>query len=495
MFDWFWEFLYSIFKYILYLIDFIVDVFRILAGLNSIEISSTESEDLLTYLLSSYTVTRSFLLVVSLSVILLVLFTIIAIIRKQYLEEREQRSIAAILGSAMKSSLMFILVPVIMIAASTLLVTFVQQFDLATNPYSSEIYSATGTVNGYSSYSGYKIGGILLYITGYDSISGSLTDAAGFMTGSLDYMDLDTVELYYKVNSSFNWFLGYLSSIVVLVLFIKSLFTFVERIFAILGLYLIAPVAASSSVLDGGARFKSWRDEVINRFLISYSIVLTINLYFIVIPMIMDLDFGLSSNKQIWLIRLFFIVGGAFAVNKSMAWFGNIINSGAGSQALAESDAAGRGLWGATRSVVGGATRAAVGTVRGAARAGAWGYNAVKSVSGFTTPLDRLKHRAASLRETKLKTRDEDKAKRWQDNFYAENPHKLPEDYKPNFMFAGENDKQVRVKDGELSRNDPKTQNDALGRYWDNVKASEDQKKQQKQEQNKQEDSSDLPPV
>ncbi len=421
MFNWFWEFLYRILEAILYLIDFIVDCFRLLAGITDVSITdsttgTTQSTDILSYFLSSYTITRAFMMIAALCISLVVLLTIIAIIRKQYLEDREQRSIGAIVGSALKSFLTFLLVPMIMLAANTLLVSFVRVLDTVTNPFLETLvergetsYSGTGYTD-----AGLSIGGTLLYIVGYKCMK---KDASGFMTGKLGYSDLSTVEEYFTL-SSMNWFIGYLSGIVILVMFIKSLFSFVERIFSILGLYITAPIAASSTVLDGGVRFKNWRDSIVNKFIIAYSILLGVNLYFIVLPIVLQIKFFDDSYKN-YLVQLFFIIGGAFAVNKFLTLFGNIVNSGAGNQAQMESDSAGRGLMGAARTVAGGAARLAGGAISG-------GWGAFKNATGFVTPVERFKARGEELRKAKLDARSGKAGRDWKENFYKNNPDYVP---------------------------------------------------------------------
>ena len=80
VFDWFWEFLFSITKSILRLIDGIMQCANKLCGIEDITVSG-EDIDFLTYLLKRQEVTNAFILAAILGLIVLVFFTILAIIR------------------------------------------------------------------------------------------------------------------------------------------------------------------------------------------------------------------------------------------------------------------------------------------------------------------------------------------------------------------------------------------------------------------------------
>ena len=81
--NWIFDLFYGIQKSICYIIDFIKDIFYMLAGIEPVKVDGQES-DLLSHFLLSDAVKKAFWLVVLIAVILLVLFVIIAIVRSEY---------------------------------------------------------------------------------------------------------------------------------------------------------------------------------------------------------------------------------------------------------------------------------------------------------------------------------------------------------------------------------------------------------------------------
>ncbi len=115
------EMLYGIAKLILDLADFMQMIFRRLAGLDvywfrdGLEASSTneQSGDILIKLFSSNVVVEALIAMTLFAVALLLIVTIVQIIRVEYTTEGSKNSKGTIIGKALKSLAMFILVPVV----------------------------------------------------------------------------------------------------------------------------------------------------------------------------------------------------------------------------------------------------------------------------------------------------------------------------------------------------------------------------------------------
>lgn len=98
MFDWFYEFLYSISKTLFRLIDGVMTCANKLCGTEDVTIDG-ESTDFLTYLFRSEQISFAFKIASLIGIIILVFFTIFAIIRSITKEKSERDSWANLFQS------------------------------------------------------------------------------------------------------------------------------------------------------------------------------------------------------------------------------------------------------------------------------------------------------------------------------------------------------------------------------------------------------------
>ena len=163
------------------------------------------------------------------------------------------------------------------------------------------------------------IGGQMLITTGDSAYIGSESQRETiermFLTGELDYTDIGVVKQYYDL-SEMNYVIGLLGGLVMLVIFAISSFTFIQRIFDIILLYIVSPISISTLPLDQGNRFKVWKDMMISKILSAYGIILVMNLFFLIIPQVNKMQF-FESNFENSVVHILFLIGGAFAVTKA----------------------------------------------------------------------------------------------------------------------------------------------------------------------------------
>ena len=114
MFDWFWEFLYSISSTLFRLIDGLIMCANKLCGIEPITIDGEEN-DLLSYLFFSDKVGFAFRVSALLATILLVIFTVFMILRS-IAKDKAEGTPTQIAVKSLKTILMFFLVPVVMVA-------------------------------------------------------------------------------------------------------------------------------------------------------------------------------------------------------------------------------------------------------------------------------------------------------------------------------------------------------------------------------------------
>lgn len=304
--DWIFELLYGFQKTICYIIDFIREIFYVLAGIDTITIEGEETE-LLSHFILSDTVRTSFFYIFLIATVLLVVFVLIAIIRSEYANGENKKSKALILGKAFQSFALFLMVPFILIAGIALTNAVMGAINTSMNPYA---LSVGGQVS---------IGGQILITSGQHAYIGDIGERATieqmFLTGQLDYFDISVVSQYYNLRS-LDFIIGILGSIVIMVMFVMSAVTFIQRIFDIVLLYIISPVSVSTIPVDDGNRFRIWRDMTISKVLGAYGIILSMNLFFIIIPQVSSITFFTDSFKN-GIVQILFLIGGAFAVTKA----------------------------------------------------------------------------------------------------------------------------------------------------------------------------------
>ena len=298
--DLFYRLLYRIFSGVCLLIDFIKDIFYKLSGVDSVMINGEDS-DLLTSLINSDSIRRVFLTVLIIGIILLAVFTTISLIKTNWQERKDWKSVLSKTG---QSLLIVIIMPFMVIAGI-----------MMTNVIMSSLNIAMQDNNGNSSF---MIGGQFLATIGCDGYIGNISQSKAeemFISGELNYMSLDVVREYYDI-TSLNYIVGIVGSIFMLVMFVLSSLTFIQRIFDVVFLYIISPISISTIPLDDGGKFKIWKDMFISKLLSAYGVILVMNLFFLIIPQIYNIEF-FDNTFQDGLVHILFLIGGSFAVSKA----------------------------------------------------------------------------------------------------------------------------------------------------------------------------------
>jgi hypothetical protein len=320
LFGWFFDLMYLLQCSICSVIDFIIEIFYKLSGLQPVVIDGKET-DLLSHFLFSDGVKAAFLGVMLIGIILLCLFTIIGIIRSEYAEGNQKKTKSQILARAGHSFVIFLLIP-FLLAAGILLTNVVMG---AIHGAMLTTVSPGGTT---------LFGGQILVTSGSDAFTGSAAEKARieqmFISGQLDYTNLGVVKQYYDL-MHMNFFVGIASGLILLILFALAAIRFVQRLFDIILLYIISPVSISTIPADDGQRFKLWREMVVSKVLGAYGIILSMNLFFLIIPQATRITF-FSNSFQNGIVGLLFIIGGAFAVTRAQMVIAQLTGNNAGAQ-------------------------------------------------------------------------------------------------------------------------------------------------------------------
>lgn len=331
MFDWFWSFLYLISKTLFKIIDGLVQCANYLCGVSPVKVNG-EEVDFLQYVLTSNQIGFAFRVAALLGMIIVVVFSIIAILRT-LAKEKAEGTPAQIAGKAIKSILSFLFIPMIMIVVVN-----------AGNIFMKAMYEAT--LQGYSS-----LGDFLFKAFAMESMKGmsgvdseqieQLVDA--FLADpQMDWRSTSNVWTLMDL-SEFEFIFSWIACGVILGSVGMAMMYFVSRVISIAILYIAAPFSIGASILDDGTRFKLWREQILIKFITGYGMMIAINVYAMICLLVMKpgLEFFGEGTFIDYLMKLLLIAGGGVSLKQSMALIGNLISAGAGSNELRDAAIAG----------------------------------------------------------------------------------------------------------------------------------------------------------
>lgn len=279
------------------------------------------------------------------------------------------------LTNALKGSIFFVLVPIIVVFALGVCSTLIQMLF-------NQIAQATGR-SGTSS-------GIA------DTLFGLCID--GERNGAqytMNYGGLEKKGIIMKLGDGceFNYFLCILIGCVLLFSLALAVINLAERLINLVILYVVSPVMVATSVTDDGARLNIWKDKIIAKYVGVMGNVLSMYIYFVIVDWCKTSFIG--NNLQIFtpegIAYFAIVIGGAFMACKGSTLIAGLIShneatqdglSQGASQRLASAglNLGSRVLFGGAR-VANGLAGAAGGAVGGVGTASATAFSGNKSAS------------------------------------------------------------------------------------------------------------------
>ena len=166
---------------------------------------------------------------------------------------------------------------------------------------------------------------------------------------------------YYYDLWSFNFIVGFAACLVCATLFINIIMGLMARLFMCIALFLVAPPLFGLAPLDGGKAGGSWRENFMKQVLMAYGAVLGMNIMFLILPYINEIDFFNIAIADYFAQTLVIIVG-LVTIKALIATLSGLIGG-------ADANEAGGKIAEEVGSVAGKATKMTVGAVSGVARA------------------------------------------------------------------------------------------------------------------------------
>ncbi len=190
-----------------------------------------------------------------------------------------------------------------------------------------------------------------------------------------DYGNIKQVTEVFKL-ASFDYLIGFIAAVFLLFTIGVCLIVFVQRIFELMLLYLVSPYFVCMIPLDDGEKFGRWREMFIGKCFSGFGSVIGMRLFLMVCPMIMSnrIKFGVNTSPEMdYIMKLFFLAGGAWAVYKSGSMITSLLSYQAGSLEANTSAVAGGMLFSHTVGYAMAKGQQAIRTGLGRGRAGGAG--------------------------------------------------------------------------------------------------------------------------
>lgn len=367
---------YEISVVLLSLIDFIEELFNALSGLNNssgaITISLGGEGDLLLQAIRHPMILNVFYATAIVGLFLLVITTIFQMIKVEYTTEGAQNSKSGIIGKSLKSLTNMLIIPLLIVfgvfignqvlglintatrgdahsrISGTLWVTAASpallknESDLALLSFTSlpslvTVASTTAVINGLKK--GIASSSLMPDDLAKDmvenvSLFGELADGNVKRTSSQETREAKFSEVakgyeYYNVlavGANYSIFeINYLVLLVGSCIIIKCLyhicFGMIDRLYQCIALFIIMPmVVGMSPVKDSLA---SWRQKFIGKALSAYGIVISMNLFFIITKLFLNLEVNVTGNVGslggiflTGLIKTIFLISGCLMIEK-----------------------------------------------------------------------------------------------------------------------------------------------------------------------------------
>ena len=299
-------------------------IFKFMSGMAPVTVhrdGNVHYMRLLDYFFTLNTIGRAFLAVTLVAVMLAFIFAAFETaksISDMTLGEDRAKPVSTVLKNALKSALMFGLIPVLSVTilnlSGAILSSAVEVFNSPSvqslNPGNDDAIIGTSNV---------------LFVM-CCSEAGDSAAIGRFSTGT-DFADFEKVKAAFDIEK-IDYFMGIVGTLLIMLILAAATFTCARRIFDLMVLYIVSPYFASTIALDGGEKFKGWRELFIAKFFNCFGAVFAIEIFLIVMPNLVNSNMIVFSPDPLRnnLTKMILLLGGAFAVFTGSGLVMNVLN-------------------------------------------------------------------------------------------------------------------------------------------------------------------------
>lgn len=344
--------LFSVFADLMEIINAMQDAFNIFSGLQKVTYQGTPY-NILELVFRMDKIQTAVWTVIAFSFVLMFLFAVLGTVRSMMDLEEGQRPVSKVLSSTFKAFFKMMLIPVVSLFAIVMACEILVAINTAFQ--GDQIYLSR-MVFVVSSLDAAKDERYNISSTARDKVENIGTGDGlrkDFYEGRSSCTDKDTVSKTFKLGD-FDYMIAFGGCAFLIVILATCLMTFISRIFEVILLFIVSPLFAAVMPLDDGEKFKAWQDMFVGKLFGGYGTVIAMQVYIILCPAVMDgrIVFGEGSVEANYLIRLIFLLGGAWATVKAGPTVTQLLNASAGMQEAETSRAVTAGI-GATAAMAG----------------------------------------------------------------------------------------------------------------------------------------------
>ncbi len=292
------------------LIDFMESVFNVFSGISSVRVKDvSEPISLLEYFFRIDQVQGAFLGITIVAVVLAFMTTLFAVVRSLADTPFENRNpISTVLSQAVKAAMTFMIIPITCLFVLNMTGTAVKAINTTFNFGSADL-GVSDTI----------------FLTVAEPAAKN-DNAIKTFSVRRKYEDTDLIKRNFDIGK-IDYTQAYAAMFFIFFILLASILQFIQRIFVILVLYLVSPFFVAMMPLDGGAKFKEWREMFVAHMLSAFGPILAMKIYLMLVPVMVgsDINYGVTGLLES-AVKLLLIIGGAFAVYKSRNLLISVLN-------------------------------------------------------------------------------------------------------------------------------------------------------------------------
>lgn len=366
------KFFYRIEVALLKIVDMMQSIFNIFAGTQSVTDKVSGRTGSLLYIIARKDfVLTTMMLVMAVSVVLCISFSIVATIKSmgdmggpgsrpvgQVLRKTAQAMLRMIIAPAL--GLFLILLGDAVMSSMTRAMTMDDNVTIARSIFVISTLDAVDDILGAMDKDGNMVKDSSLLAYNYSTRPEYLAKHPGagadyglmdkfrqpFYTGAKDYSRSEQVDPTFDY-TRINYLLGIVAAILFIFILGTSLFVLVSRIFDVLVLLIIEPFFIATMPIDDGEHFQKWEDMFIAKLFSGYGMIVAMYLYLLISSLVFGGTFsftprdGLGDIMMDMLMKILLLIGGAATVMTAGPLVTSLLNSAAAGQ---ESEAAAAGM-------------------------------------------------------------------------------------------------------------------------------------------------------
>lgn len=319
--------IYSIYADCLQIVDAMQTSFRIFAGLDEVTYKG-RSYSLLEVIFRMETIQKATYILIAVSFALMMLFAVLGVLRSMAdLDGADQRPVSKVLSMVFKAMTKMFMIPAVSLFAIMM---------------SCQILAGISSALGGE---GTTLARMVFVVSSLDACKNSEYNVSGggtnigiddpvrknYYDGTYSYTDKSRVENDFELGK-FDYMLGFLGAGFLIIVLAICMISFITRIFDVIVLFMVSPFFAAVMPLDDGEKFKAWQDMFVAKLFGGYGSVVGMQVYMMLCPAVMggSIVFGQGSTEANYLIRMIFLMGGAWAVVKVGPTITQLLNFQAG---------------------------------------------------------------------------------------------------------------------------------------------------------------------